>query len=102
MSMNFGGGGRGGGGGRNQWQLRELAKNEKFEWSIIRRALSGLAPYWPHAVVTMVILLITSALSVVPASLTQHIIDDGISKGKLGTIIWLTAALIAMPLVSGL
>lgn len=107
MMMGSGGHGSGGmggglGGGRNSWRLRELAENERFEWNIIRRALQSLTPYWPHAILTTLLLVLTSGTTVIPASLTQRIIDDGISKGNLRTILWLTALLIAVSLVSGL
>ncbi|MFB5189840.1 ABC transporter ATP-binding protein [Alicyclobacillus fastidiosus] len=107
MMMGSGGHGSGGmggglGGGRNSWRLRELAENERFEWNIIRRALQSLTPYWPHAILTTLLLVLTSGTTVIPASLTQRIIDDGISKGNLRTILWLTVLLIAVSLVSGL
>ncbi|GMA60165.1 multidrug ABC transporter ATPase [Alicyclobacillus fastidiosus] len=109
MGMMWGSGGHGGGGmggglggGRNSWRLRELAQNERFEWNIIRRALQSLVPYWPHAIATTVLLVLTSGATVIPASLTQRIIDDGIGKGNFHTILWLTTLLIGVSLVNGL
>ncbi|MGC7872859.1 ABC transporter ATP-binding protein [Desulfosporosinus sp. SYSU MS00001] len=100
--LGFGAGSGGTGSGGKRWQLRELAQNEHLDWSIIKRVLKAFIPYWPKAILVTIIIFITSIGSVLPAWLTQKIIDDGIQKGQLPTVIILTVALIAAAVVTGL
>ncbi|WP_051321749.1 ABC transporter ATP-binding protein [Alicyclobacillus contaminans] len=100
--MGFGGGHGGGHRGVSRWELRELAKQEHLDWAIIRRASTAFIPYWRRALMVSVLLLATSAGGTLPAWLTQHIIDDGILKGRADIVVWLTATLIAVALVTGL
>lgn len=111
MSMNMGGGefgfgggmgGGGGGGGGNRYRMRELAKNEKFDWLIVRRVLASFLPYWPRAILIVLLLLITAVGNLAPAWLTQHIIDDGILKGSTDTVIKLSTYLVGIVLAVGL
>ncbi|WP_067623500.1 ABC transporter ATP-binding protein [Alicyclobacillus acidiphilus] len=98
----FGGRGGGGGGGRHHWEMRELAKQEHFDWNIVRRASAAFFPYWRKALVVSILLLATSAGGTLPAWLTQRIIDEGILKGKVSVVMELTASLIGIALVTGL
>lgn len=105
MGMPWGGGGGGGGGmgfGSHSWEMRKLAKSERFEWAIIRRALTAFVPYWRKALLVSAILLATAAGGVAPAWLTAHIIDSGIQRGNVHIVIGLTAALILIALATGL
>lgn len=105
IMLGTGGGHHGGGGmggGRNSWRLRELAENETFEWKLIQRALLSLKPYWPHAIATTILLVMTSITTVIPAALTQHIIDNGIVKKNFHIVLWLTSLLIIISLTNGL
>ncbi len=96
------GGGRGGGGSSERWQMRELAKQEHFDWPIIKRALGGFVPYWPRAILVTLVILATSAGGTLPAWLTQRIIDDGINKGKIEVVITLTGAVVFTSIATGL
>lgn len=96
-----GSGGRGSGGSRG-WQLRELAKEEHLDWSIILRVGSTFAPYWKKALIVSFLLLLTAAGGALPAWLTQQIIDQGILKSNISIVIWLTVLLIIIALVTGL
>lgn len=89
-------------GGGKGWEMRELAKQEHFDWSIIRRACAAFIPYWKKAVLVSILLLLTSAGGAIPALLTQRIIDDGILKKQVSVVIWLTVTLILIALVTGL
>lgn len=100
LGLGAGPGGNGSGGKR--WQLRELASQEHLDWSIMRRVLQAFIPYWPKAILVTIIIFITSIGNVVPAWLTQKIIDDGIQKGQLPIVIWLTIALIVTAVFTGL
>ena len=106
MSVEFRGLGLGAGPGGNdsggrRWRLRELASNEHLDWAIIRRVLKAFIPYWPKAILVALVIFITSLGSVVPAWLTQRIIDDGIQRGQLRLVIWLTLALIGTAIITG-
>ncbi|WEG12095.1 ABC transporter ATP-binding protein [Pullulanibacillus sp. KACC 23026] len=92
---------RGLGGGKG-WELRELAKQEHFDWAIIQRVGKSFRTYWKKAVFVSILLLITSAGGALPAWLTQQIIDEGILKGHVSTVIWLTSSLILIALITGL
>lgn len=96
------GGGAGAGGGGGRWQMRELAKQEHFDWPIIKRALRGFIPYWPRAIVVTLVILATAAGGTLPAWLTQRIIDDGISKGKISVVITLTGLVVFTSIATGL
>jgi ATP-binding cassette subfamily B protein len=86
----------------NRWRMRELASEEHLDWSIIRRVLKAFIPYWPQAILVTGVIFVTSVGSVVPAWLTQRIIDDGIQRGQLSTVIWLTVTLIVAAIITGL
>lgn len=112
MGMMMGGGGSGGGGGgggagggmwgSSNWKMRELAKTEKLDWVILKRAMRAFVPYWRNALIVSVVLLATSAGGVIPAWLTQRIIDNGILQGRLSLVIELTLVLILVAVVTGL
>jgi ATP-binding cassette, subfamily B, bacterial len=93
---------RGVGGGGNRWQMRELAKNEHMDWPILKRALKAFLPYWPHSIIVTVVILATSIGGVMPAWMTQKIIDDGINKNHMTVIVWYTLALILVAFLNGL
>ncbi|WAH37121.1 ABC transporter ATP-binding protein [Alicyclobacillus dauci] len=99
--LGLGTGGSGSGGG-NRWRMRELASQEHFDWSVIKRALRGFVPYWPRAILVALVILVTSIGGVIPAWLTQKIIDDGISKGRFSVVIWLTVTLVVVAIGTGL
>ena len=104
MGGGFGGHGGGGGGpwGENRWQMRELAKQEHLDWTIMKRAANAFIPYWRKTLIVSLLLLATSAGGAIPAWLTQRIIDDGIMKGQSTLVFWLTGLLIVIALVTGL
>lgn len=101
--LGMGGGSGGSGVGHaNRWHMHELAKQEHFDFKIIKRASVAFIPYWKQVILVSLLLLATSAGGTLPAWLTQRIIDDGIIKGRLDVVIWLTATLIIIALVTGL
>lgn len=105
MMMGGGFGGHGGGGGpwsANRWQMRELAKQEHLDWGIIHRVSIAFIPYWRKTLIVSLLLMATSAGGVMPAWLTQRIIDDGILKGHTALVFWLTGLLIVIALSTGL
>ncbi|KLU59828.1 putative ABC transporter ATP-binding protein [Peptococcaceae bacterium CEB3] len=100
MGLGANSGGSGSGGSR--WRLRELANQEHFDWQIARRVLKAFVPYWPMAILVTLVIFLTAVGTVAPAWLTQKIIDDGILKGRVSVLTWLTLALIAAAIATGL
>ena len=100
LGLGAGSGGQGGGG--NRWRLRELAKNEYLDWAIFKRALKAFVPYWPHSIIVTLVIFATSIGGVLPAWLTQSIIDNGINKNRMSIIVVYTLVLILIAVVNGL
>lgn len=103
--MPWGAGGEGGmgaGHGGSRWRMRELAKTERFEWPIIRRALTAFVPYWKKAALVSGILLASAVGGVLPAWLTERIIDAGIARGDVRVVVVLTASLVLAAMATGL
>ncbi len=101
MGLGHGAGGSGTGGG-NRWRMRELASQEHLDMSIIKRALKAFVPYWPRAILVTLVIMVTSVGGVIPAWLTQRIIDDGITKGRFSVVLWLTIILVLTAIATGL
>ena len=91
-----------GSGGRNRYRMQEMAKNEHFDLAIVRRVLTAFRPYWPQATLLSLLLLIISVGNVIPAWLTQRIIDNGILKGNATLVIELTLLLLGIAVFTGL
>ncbi|CAA7600224.1 Putative ABC transporter [Acididesulfobacillus acetoxydans] len=99
LGANSGGSGSG---GNSRWRLRELANQEHFDWQIIKRVLKAFVPYWPTAILVMLVIFVSAIGNVAPAWLTQKIIDEGILKGRLAELIWLTLTLVGVAIATGL
>lgn len=87
---------------RSNWQMRELAETETLDWSIIKRVAQTFKPYLYKSLLVTLVLLATSAGGVIPAWITQQMIDNGILKSDLFVLIWLTILLIVVAIVTGL
>jgi ATP-binding cassette subfamily B protein len=122
MSMHGGGGGarpgggRGGGMGRRissadeEAQRAENAEAPKIP-HLFRRIVQLFAPHKAALTVTVVLVLIGAALSVIPPLLTQRAFDDalfptdgagGVAAPNLDALAWIVGAMIAVFLVSAL
>jgi len=108
MGMGGGwGGGRGMGGGGHDWELRDAAKNEKFDGALIRRALATFRPYlWPAAL-TVLLIVVSAVLGSLPPLYTKDLVNRGIggiaaSHGNVHLIIRYTSLILGVSLVSGL
>lgn len=122
MSMHGGGGGarpgggRGGGMGRRissadeEAQRAENAAAPKIP-HLFRRIVQLFAPHRAALTVTVVLVLIGAALSVIPPLLTQRAFDDalfptdgagGVAPPNLDALAWIVGAMIAVFLVSAL
>jgi ATP-binding cassette subfamily B protein len=101
LGLGAGSGGQGGGGG-NRWRMQELAQSEHLDWAIFRRALKAFVPYWPHTIIVTIVILAASIGGVLPAWLTQRIIDVGIGDRKMSVVVDYTVALVIIAIVTGL
>ena len=98
--MGFGGGG-GGWGGR--LELRDLAKNQKFDRQLGKRALGAFRPYVWMSLAAVGMIFLTSALGALPPLLTgSYVVQRGILGRNLHVIIVGTSAILAIAIVSGL
>ena len=81
---------------------RELARGERLDGSIVRRALAAFRPYlWPCAGV-VALLVVTSVLGVLPPLLTRQIIDRGILARDFPLVLRYTLLILGVGAVSGL
>ncbi|MCY0878645.1 MAG: hypothetical protein OWU84_06890 [Firmicutes bacterium] len=95
-------GGEGGlGSGRRTWELRQAAKQETFDWAILRRALASYLRYRWRVAGAAALLLATATLSVLPTLLEKSIINDGIARGQVRVVVALAGAIVALALLSG-
>ncbi|MCY0897647.1 MAG: ABC transporter ATP-binding protein [Firmicutes bacterium] len=101
MALHWGGEGGGMGFGRRTWELRQAAKQETFDWPVLRRALASYLEYRWRVVTAALLLLSTAILSVLPALLEKRIINDGIERGNVRLVVGLAAAIVMVALLSG-
>ena len=100
MGMGMGMGWGGGGGGR--LELRDLAKTQKFDGDLARRALGAFRPYLALSLATVGMILFTSTLGAFPPILTKYLVDRGITAKDLHVIIFYTSVILGISMVSGL
>lgn len=99
MAFQYGGGM---GFGRRNWELREAAKEERFDWQILGRALASYLQYKWRVLLAVTLLFATAGLSVIPALLTKVIINQGIEKRQIHLVVTLAGAIVVIALTSGL
>jgi ATP-binding cassette subfamily B protein len=90
------------GGGRDLTELRQAARTERLDWPLLGRAAGFFRPYRWRVAAVLALLLVSSALGVAPAVLTQRIVDDGILKGRLDVVLQGAGAIVGLALVQGL
>ena len=102
--MGMGSGGWSGGFGSHHMppDARELARGERFDGAIVRRALAAFRPYVWACVGIVALLLITSVLGVLPPLLTRQIIDRGILAHDFPFVLHYTLVILGIAVVSGL
>ncbi len=66
------------------------------------RALHYLRPYWLTATGAILSMLLVTAANLVNPQLLRLVIDEGITAGNGNNILWGTAGLVAVALLSGL
>src|SRR5215467_5725656 len=70
-------GGRGMVGARTDF----LDAHASLEWPLLRRVLAYFRPYWSHALVALLTIVVGSALGLVPALVTKTLIDRVLRPG---------------------
>src|SRR5499427_2904593 len=62
-------------------RLDFLDAQASFEWPLLRRVLAYFRPYWPHALLALLTIVLASALGLVPALVTKTLIDRVLRPG---------------------
>ncbi len=99
--MYGGGGGMGMGGGGGMWR-RMNATDEKpqISWKLLRRALAYAKPYRWKIAGMLFIIVVTSGLGLVSPLIMRSLIDDALPNRNINQLIWLTLALLFIPVFS--
>lgn len=76
------------GGMRGGFLTEEEKENRpKVTWPLLKRIFSYLKPYWKQMAFVLVCIIISSVLGLLPSVLTGKIIDDGLTKGNMRTLV---------------
>ena len=85
------------------FMTEEEKKNRpKVTLELLKRIWSYLVPYWKQMLLVFVFIVISSILGLLPSVLTGKIIDDGLLKGNLKTLVILVSFSIGVTLVADL
>ncbi len=80
----------------------EKQDRPEVSWALIRRAAAYGRPYAAGILAMLVIILVISALNMVPPLLTRSFIDKAIPQGDFHLLVLLALGMIAVPLSTGL
>ncbi|MBR2825582.1 MAG: ABC transporter ATP-binding protein [Solobacterium sp.] len=94
--------GRMGGPGGRFLTEEEKANQPKVTWSLIKRIFSYLAPYWKQMTLVLLLIILSSFFSLLPAILTGKIIDEGLIGRNLDILIRLIILSLAVTLGANL
>ena len=96
--MTMRGGGRGG-----KFMTEEEKQNApKVTKELLERVFSYLKPYWKQMALVLAAIIVSSILSIYPSIITGRIIDDGLIKRDLTTLVRLILLSLAVTLGSNL
>ena len=95
--MMRGGGGPGGWGGI----INAPDERPKVTRELLRRVLRYAAPYRLPITGMLVLILISTALSLLTPLVMRDLIDTTIPSGNVNRLVWLALALLALPIVGG-
>jgi ATP-binding cassette subfamily B protein len=101
-----GGGGRmmhGGGGGWwvYVWGDEEAKKRKTVDWALLRRVLGYARPYRWHIILTLVMIVVTTALGLLTPLIFRDLIDQALPNGDVGRLNLLALGLLAIPVING-
>ena len=74
---------------------QEKANLPTVSWSLIRRILSYLAPYWTKFVLVFVTIVLSAVLGLLPSIITGHIVDEALVGQSMALLIRLLLAALA-------
>jgi len=75
----------------------------RLEWRLLRRVFAYFLPYWSHALVVLACIGVTSVIGLVPAFVTQTLIDSALKPhASFSRLLLLIGALIGASLLGGL
>ncbi|MEE8338058.1 MAG: ABC transporter ATP-binding protein [Dehalococcoidia bacterium] len=77
-------------------------KDDAIEWSLLGRILAYARPYRGLILFTFALVFVSAALSLVPPLLIKQLIDGAIPAGDRTQLVILAAAMIAIPVFTGL
>ena len=69
---------------------------------LLRRVVQTARPYWLPAAVTLVAILFSSLLGLIPPLLVRDLIDHALPERDTARLNWLAAGMVVIPLISGL
>ena len=95
-------GGVGGRGPARPITEEEKKNAPKLTWSLLKRVLGYLLPYWPKLTLVFVCILVSSGLSLMPSLLLGRIVDEGLIGGDLDMLLKLIAASFGVLVLSNL
>ena len=83
--------------------FHEPETDVKLEWPLLRRVFSYFIPYWPLALVVLACIGLAAALGLVPALVTQNLINYLTGRhGQFGFVALLIGLLVGSSLLGGL
>src|SRR5438270_8896128 len=89
--------------GRAFMHQAERDPNVRFEWPLLRRVFSYFLPYWRHALVVLLCIVVGSTVSLVPAFAAKTLIDSALKRGAdYRFVVLIVAIAVAAALVDGL
>lgn len=92
-----------GGGAPGGWGSLVRAPDErpKVTWALLKRVMRYAAPYRLSIIGMLSIILFSTGLSLLNPLIMRDLIDQTIPSGNIPHLVWLSLALLALPIVSG-
>ncbi|HET8602221.1 MAG TPA: ABC transporter ATP-binding protein [Segeticoccus sp.] len=90
----------------NGWHMmRSLSRDQsvaerRLAPDTVRRVMGYARPYRRQILLFLLFVVAAAALGVAPALLLQRIIDDGVTPGKVGVVVWLSLVVAGVALVN--
>ena len=92
----------GGGGWWSYIRYDEERDRPQFSWALLRRVWHYAKPYWLKTIGLLTTILVITGLSLIPPLLYRDLIDNALPNRDVTRLIWLTLAMIAIPLINAL
>jgi ATP-binding cassette subfamily B protein len=86
--------------GMHRMYRDDVPKN--IQWSLLPRVLLYFRPYWLPVLGVFIFILIESFISLLPAIITEKMVDNAIADGNFQLLIWLAISWVGVTSASGL